>query len=111
MAVKLVFTTKLQETPAEQLQTIEQESKSLICILFIKTEYPSSSRTFLLEISWIFIDYHSNFRRFRNKSHFPRDAKRSYEETYYSHTLSVVSTVNVILFTIQCTTSQHFLFK
>ncbi|KAG5455180.1 hypothetical protein CSKR_112107 [Clonorchis sinensis] len=31
--------------------------------------------------------------KFRNRSHFSRDAKRMYEKTYYSHASSVVSTV------------------
>ncbi|GAA56549.1 hypothetical protein CLF_111088 [Clonorchis sinensis] len=31
--------------------------------------------------------------KFRNRSHFSRDAKRIYEKTYYSHASSVVSTV------------------
>ncbi|GAA49096.1 hypothetical protein CLF_102480, partial [Clonorchis sinensis] len=33
---------------------------------------------------------------FRNRSHFSRDAKRIYEETYYSHASSVVSTVTPV---------------
>ncbi|KAG5442681.1 hypothetical protein CSKR_110634 [Clonorchis sinensis] len=31
--------------------------------------------------------------KFRNKSHFSREAKRIYEKTYYSHASSVASTV------------------
>ncbi|KAG5451296.1 hypothetical protein CSKR_106581 [Clonorchis sinensis] len=36
-------------------------------------------------------------RQFRNRSHFSRDAKQSYEKTYYSHASSVVSTVTPTL--------------
>ncbi|KAG5454453.1 hypothetical protein CSKR_113118 [Clonorchis sinensis] len=38
----------LWQTPTKQLQTIGQESKRLICTLFLKTEHPhASSSTFL----------------------------------------------------------------
>ncbi|KER23709.1 hypothetical protein T265_08474 [Opisthorchis viverrini] len=54
-------------------------------ILFIKTEYPSSSLTRLPELSWISIDYHSNvnerykaFHEFRGKSRLSIVAKRIY---------------------------------
>ncbi|KER33463.1 hypothetical protein T265_00581 [Opisthorchis viverrini] len=46
--------------PTEQLQTIGQGSKPLICILFTKSKYPYSSRTRLFELSWMLIEYHSN---------------------------------------------------
>ncbi|KAG5448818.1 hypothetical protein CSKR_103532 [Clonorchis sinensis] len=34
--------------------------------------------------------------KFRNRSHFSRDAKRIYEKTCYSHAASVVSTVTLV---------------
>ncbi|KER32391.1 hypothetical protein T265_01613 [Opisthorchis viverrini] len=53
--------------PTEHLQTAGQGNKTLLCILFIKTECPSSTRTRLLELSWIFIDYYSNILLFKRR--------------------------------------------
>ncbi|KAG5444234.1 hypothetical protein CSKR_104503 [Clonorchis sinensis] len=68
-----------------------------------KTEYPSSPSARLPELSWIFVDCYSDaskcykrLHKYRNRSHFSRDAKRIYEKTYYSHASSVASTVTMV---------------
>ncbi|KER22118.1 hypothetical protein T265_09715 [Opisthorchis viverrini] len=54
--IPAILSVPLLATPSEQLQIIRQGSKTLICILFTKTEYQFSPRTRLPELSWIFID-------------------------------------------------------
>ncbi|KAG5443194.1 hypothetical protein CSKR_110542 [Clonorchis sinensis] len=46
-------------TPTEQLQTIEQGSKSLICISFTKLNIPLLLERVFLNFLWIFIDCYS----------------------------------------------------
>ncbi|KAG5453784.1 hypothetical protein CSKR_113840, partial [Clonorchis sinensis] len=82
------------------LQTIERGSKTLICISFTKLNiHLLLERVFLnfsgysLTVTQMQVNATKRLHKFRNRSHFSRDAKRSYEKTYYSHTLSVVSTV------------------
>ncbi|KAG5446578.1 hypothetical protein CSKR_112365 [Clonorchis sinensis] len=43
-------------TPTEQLQTIEQGSKTLICISFTKLNIPLLLERVFLNFLWIFID-------------------------------------------------------
>ncbi|KAG5454382.1 hypothetical protein CSKR_107237 [Clonorchis sinensis] len=82
------------------LQTIEQGSKTLICISFTKLNihlllecvflnFPGYSLT----VTQMQANATKRLHKFRNRSHFSRDAKRIYEKTYYSHASSVVSTV------------------
>ncbi|KAG5447322.1 hypothetical protein CSKR_109847 [Clonorchis sinensis] len=86
-----------------RLQTIGQGSITLICILFTKLNIH-----LLLEcVFLIFPGYSLTVTRmqanatkrphkFRNRSHFPSDAKRIYENTHYSHASSVASTVTPV---------------
>ncbi|KAG5454301.1 hypothetical protein CSKR_113992, partial [Clonorchis sinensis] len=83
-------------TPTERLQTIEQGSKTLICILFTKLNiHLLLERVFLtfsgysLTVTQIQTNARKRLYKFRNRTHFPRDAKRIYEKTYYSHASSV----------------------
>ncbi|KAG5442120.1 hypothetical protein CSKR_112740 [Clonorchis sinensis] len=46
-------------TPTEQLQTIEQGSKTLICISFTKLNIPLLLERVFLNFLWIFIDCYS----------------------------------------------------
>ncbi|KAG5452924.1 hypothetical protein CSKR_107472 [Clonorchis sinensis] len=75
-------------TPTQQLQTIEQESKTLICISSTKLNIH-----LLLERA----NDTKRLRQFRNRSPFSRDAKQIYEKTYYSHASSVASTVTPVV--------------
>ncbi|KAG5453167.1 hypothetical protein CSKR_106997 [Clonorchis sinensis] len=83
-----------------QLQTIEQGSKTLICISFTKLNiHLLLERVFLnfsgysLTVTQIQANATKRLRQFRNRSHFSRDAKQIYEKTCYSHASSVVSAV------------------
>ncbi|KAG5441253.1 hypothetical protein CSKR_102470 [Clonorchis sinensis] len=87
-------------TPTEQLQTIEQGSKTLICISFTKLNIHLLLERVCLNFSGYSLtatqmqaNTTKGLHKFRNRSHFSRDAKRIYEKTYYSHASSVVSTV------------------
>ncbi|KAG5451198.1 hypothetical protein CSKR_102628 [Clonorchis sinensis] len=82
------------------IQTIEQESKTLICIPFTKLNVHLLLECFLLNFSGysltvtqIQANATMRLRQFRNRSHFSRDAMQIYKKTYYSHASSVVSTV------------------
>ncbi|KAG5454470.1 hypothetical protein CSKR_114339, partial [Clonorchis sinensis] len=82
------------------LQTIEQRSKTLICISFTKLNiHLLLERVFLnfsgysLTVTQMQANATQRLHKFRKRSHFSRDAKRIYEKTYYSHASSVVSTV------------------
>ncbi|KAG5443964.1 hypothetical protein CSKR_103785 [Clonorchis sinensis] len=82
------------------LQTIKQGSKTLICISFTKLNiHLLLERVFLnfsgysLTVTQMQTNVTKRLHRFRDSSHFSRDAKRIYEKTYYSHASSVVSTV------------------
>ncbi|KAG5446461.1 hypothetical protein CSKR_105825 [Clonorchis sinensis] len=86
-----------------RLDTIEQGSKTLICISFTKLNiHLLLERVFLnfsgysLTVTQIQANATKRLRQFRNRSHFSRDAKRIYEKTYYSHPSSVVSTVALV---------------
>ncbi|KAG5448644.1 hypothetical protein CSKR_104074 [Clonorchis sinensis] len=48
-----------RRTPTEQLQTIEQGSKTLICISFTKLNIPLLLERVFLNFLWIFIDCYS----------------------------------------------------
>ncbi|KAG5445997.1 hypothetical protein CSKR_108117 [Clonorchis sinensis] len=116
-------TSEKEEDPrCGDLQTIGQGSKTLICISFTKLNIHLLLERVFMNFSWIFIDRYSNaskcykaifpgysltvtqmqanaikkLHKFRNRSHFSRDAKRIYEMTYYSHASSVVSTVTPV---------------
>ncbi|KAG5442325.1 hypothetical protein CSKR_109857 [Clonorchis sinensis] len=85
-------------------QTIGQGSKTLICISFTKLNIHLLLERVLLNIpgySLAVTQMQTNatkrLHKFRNRSHFSRDAKRIYKKTYYSHTSSVVSTVTPVL--------------
>ncbi|KAG5446643.1 hypothetical protein CSKR_108302 [Clonorchis sinensis] len=85
---------------AHQLQTIEQGSKSLICISFTKLNiHLLLERVFLnfsgysLTVTQIHTNATKRLGQFPNRYHFSRHTKRIYERTYYSHASSVVSTV------------------
>ncbi|KER23350.1 hypothetical protein T265_08760 [Opisthorchis viverrini] len=80
------------KTPAEQLQTIGQKSKTLICILFTTLNiHLLLERAYLnflgysLTVTQMQASATKRLHKFRNRSHFSRDAKRIYEKTYYSH--------------------------
>ncbi|KAG5447170.1 hypothetical protein CSKR_106415, partial [Clonorchis sinensis] len=84
------------------LQTVEQGSKTLICISFTKLNIhlllERVSRNFSvysLTVTQMQANATERLRQFRNRSHFSRDAKWIYEKTYYSHASSVVSTVTL----------------
>ncbi|KAG5442484.1 hypothetical protein CSKR_114494 [Clonorchis sinensis] len=90
----------LQSTFGRQLQTIEQGSKTLICISFTKLNiHLLLERVFLnfsgysLTVTQLQANATKRLHQFRNRSHFSKDAKQIYEKTYYSHASSVVSTV------------------
>ncbi|KAG5449078.1 hypothetical protein CSKR_100267 [Clonorchis sinensis] len=81
-------------------RTIEQGSKTLICIQFTKLNiHLPLERVFLkfsgysLTVTQIKANATNRLRQFRNRSHFSGDAKRIYGKTYYSRVSSVVSTV------------------
>ncbi|KAG5445346.1 hypothetical protein CSKR_113240 [Clonorchis sinensis] len=85
------------------LQTIGQGSKTLICILFTKLNiHLLLERVFLnfpvypLTVTQMQANATKRLHKFRNRSHFSRDAKRIYEKTYYSHASSIVSTVTQV---------------
>ncbi|KAG5454748.1 hypothetical protein CSKR_104354 [Clonorchis sinensis] len=78
------------------LVTIEQGSKTLICISFTKLNiHLLLERVFLnfsgysLTVSQIQANATKRLHKFRNRYHFSRDAKRIYGKTYYSHASSV----------------------
>ncbi|KAG5454347.1 hypothetical protein CSKR_108937, partial [Clonorchis sinensis] len=84
------------------VQIIEQGSKTLICISFTKLNI----RLLLERVFLNFSGYSLTFtqmqanatkrlHKFRNRSHFSRDAKRIYEKIYYSHASAVLSTVTL----------------
>ncbi|KAG5443505.1 hypothetical protein CSKR_101065 [Clonorchis sinensis] len=84
--------------------TIEQESKTLICISFTKLNiHLLLERVFLnfsgypLILTEIQANATKRLHQFRNRFHFSRDTKRIYEKTCYSHASSVVSTVTQVL--------------
>ncbi|KAG5441521.1 hypothetical protein CSKR_109764 [Clonorchis sinensis] len=84
--------------------TIEQGSKTLICIWFTKLNiHLLLERVFLnfsgysLTATQLQANATKQVHKFRNRSHFSRDAKRIYEKMCYSHTSSVVSTVTSIV--------------
>ncbi|KAG5445992.1 hypothetical protein CSKR_108123 [Clonorchis sinensis] len=86
------------------LQTIEQGSKTLICISFTKLNiHLLLERVFLnfsgypLTVTQIQANATKRLHKFRNRSRFSRDAKRIYEKTCYSHASSVVSTVTLVV--------------
>ncbi|KAG5446372.1 hypothetical protein CSKR_110254 [Clonorchis sinensis] len=81
--------------------TIEQGSKTLICISFTKLNiHLLLERVFLnfseysLTVTQMQANAAKSLHKFRNRSHFSRDAKRIYEKTCYS---SVVSTVTPVV--------------
>ncbi|KAG5454253.1 hypothetical protein CSKR_113703 [Clonorchis sinensis] len=89
--------------PCEPL-TIEQGSKTLICISFTKLNiHLLLERVFLnfsgysSTVTQIQANATKRLRQFRNRFHFSRDAKQIYEKTYYSYASSVVSTVTPLL--------------
>ncbi|KAG5447933.1 hypothetical protein CSKR_100953 [Clonorchis sinensis] len=86
-----------------KLQTIGQGSKTLICILFTKLNiHLLLERAFLkcsgysLIVTQMKANATRRLHKFRNKSHFSRDAKRIYEKTYYSHASPVGSAVTPV---------------
>ncbi|KAG5453845.1 hypothetical protein CSKR_109617 [Clonorchis sinensis] len=90
----------IRETPPQKLQTIGQGSKTLICILFTKLNiHLLHKRVFLnfpgysLTLTQVQANGTKRLHKFRNRSHFSRDAKWIYEKTYYSHASSVAPTV------------------
>ncbi|KAG5446311.1 hypothetical protein CSKR_113503 [Clonorchis sinensis] len=90
-------------TLAPTALTIEQGIKTLICISFTKLNiHLLLERVFLnlsgysLTVTQIQANATKRLYKFRNRSHFSRDAKRIYEKTCYSHASSVVSTVTPI---------------
>ncbi|KAG5452885.1 hypothetical protein CSKR_107430, partial [Clonorchis sinensis] len=87
----------------DELQTIEQGRKTLICISFTKLNiHLLLERAFLnfsgdsLTVTQMQANATKSLHKFRNRSHFSRDATRIYEKTCYSHASSVVSTVTVV---------------
>ncbi|KAG5446780.1 hypothetical protein CSKR_105551, partial [Clonorchis sinensis] len=87
---------------SKTLQNIGQGSKTVICISFTKLNIDRLfERVFLnflgylLTVTQMQANATKPFHKFRNRSHFSRDAKRIYEKTYYSHASSVVSTVTL----------------
>ncbi|KAG5453104.1 hypothetical protein CSKR_104190 [Clonorchis sinensis] len=90
--------------PGYSLTTIEQGSKTLICISSTKLNiHLLLERVFLnfpgysLTVTQMQANATKRFHKFRNRSHFSRDAKRIYKKTYYSHASSVVSTVTLVV--------------
>ncbi|KAG5441622.1 hypothetical protein CSKR_114412, partial [Clonorchis sinensis] len=82
------------------LQTIGQGSTTLICILFternihlilerVLLNFPGYSLT----VTQMQANVTKRLHKFRNRSRFPRDAKRIYEKTYYSHASPVLYAV------------------
>ncbi|KAG5453811.1 hypothetical protein CSKR_112380, partial [Clonorchis sinensis] len=87
---------------AHQLQTIKQESKTLICISFTKLNIhlllervSLNFHGYSLTVTQIQANATKRLHKFRDRSHFSRDAERVYEKTCYSHASSVVSTVTL----------------
>ncbi|KAG5447072.1 hypothetical protein CSKR_108920, partial [Clonorchis sinensis] len=83
--------------------TIEQGRKTLICISFTKLNiHLLLERVFLnfsgysLTVTQIQANATKRLHKFRNRSHFSRDAKRIYEKTCYSQASSVASTVTPV---------------
>ncbi|KAG5445493.1 hypothetical protein CSKR_100981 [Clonorchis sinensis] len=77
--------------------------RTLICILFTKLNiHLLVERVFLnfpgysLTVTQMQANTTKGLQKFRNRSHFSRDAKRIYEKTYYSHASSVVSTGTLV---------------
>ncbi|KAG5447578.1 hypothetical protein CSKR_101344 [Clonorchis sinensis] len=78
-------------------------SKTLICISFTKLNiHLLLERVFLnfsgysLTVTQTQANATKRLHKFRNRSHFSRDAKRIYEKTYHSHASSVASTVTMV---------------
>ncbi|KAG5452265.1 hypothetical protein CSKR_106693 [Clonorchis sinensis] len=93
----------IKETPTQQLQTIGQGSKTLICILFTKLNvYLILERVllnfprYLLTVTQMQVNATKRLHKFPNRSQFSRDKKRIYKKTYYSHASSVVSTATLV---------------
>ncbi|KAG5450233.1 PHOsphatase [Clonorchis sinensis] len=87
----------------DPLQTIEQRSKTLICISFTKLHvHLLLERVFLnfsgysLTVTQIQANATKRLHQFLNTIHFSRDGKLIYEKTCYSHVSSVVSTVTPV---------------
>ncbi|KAG5446459.1 hypothetical protein CSKR_105827 [Clonorchis sinensis] len=102
MTVAFDNTDSLVPPKIGYFRTIEQGSKTLICIPFTKLNiHLLLERVFLnfsgysLTVTQIQANATKRLHQFRNRSHFLRDAKRIYEKTYYSHASSVVSTVTL----------------
>ncbi|KAG5441942.1 hypothetical protein CSKR_107976, partial [Clonorchis sinensis] len=83
-------------TPTEQLQTIEQGSKTLICISFTKLNNHLLLERVFPNFIWMFIDCYSTASKFYKETPQIPDAKRIYEKTCYSHAASVVPTVTPV---------------
>ncbi|KAG5445372.1 hypothetical protein CSKR_104634 [Clonorchis sinensis] len=82
--------------PTEQLQTIEQGSKTLICISFTKLNIHLLLERVFPNFFRIFIDCYSTASKCYKETPQIPDTKRIYEETCYSHAASVVSTVTPV---------------
>ncbi|KAG5441794.1 hypothetical protein CSKR_110600 [Clonorchis sinensis] len=96
--------TKIYLLWSLNLRTIGQESKTLICISFTKLNiHLLLERVFLnfsrysLTVTQMRANATKRLHKFRNRSHFSRDAKQIYEKTCYSHASSVVSTVTLVV--------------
>ncbi|KAG5444809.1 hypothetical protein CSKR_105194, partial [Clonorchis sinensis] len=84
-------------TSTEQLQTIEQGSRTLICISFTKLNIHLLLERVFPNFIWMFIDCYSTASKcYKETAQIP-DAKRIYEKTCYSHAASVVSTVTPVV--------------
>ncbi|GAA55257.1 hypothetical protein CLF_107497 [Clonorchis sinensis] len=69
--------------------------KSDLILICIRQNTP---KFIILIISNIKANATKRLHKFRNRSHFARDAKRIYEKTYYSPASSVVSSVTLLVF-------------
>ncbi|KAG5453341.1 hypothetical protein CSKR_109355 [Clonorchis sinensis] len=85
--------------------TIEQGSKTLICISLTKLNiHLLLARVFLnfpgysLTVAQMQAHATKRLHKFRNRPHFSRHTKPIYEKTYCSHASSVVSTVTSVAF-------------
>ncbi|KAG5450060.1 hypothetical protein CSKR_113375, partial [Clonorchis sinensis] len=87
------------------LGLIRQGSKTVICTSLTKLNihlflecvflnFPGYSLT----VTQMQANATKRLHKFRNRSHFSRDAKRIYEKTYYSHATSIVSTVTMVVY-------------
>ncbi|KAG5443195.1 hypothetical protein CSKR_110543 [Clonorchis sinensis] len=101
--------------PPGGMATIGQGIKTLICILFTKLNiHLLLERVFLnfpgysLTVTQMQANATRRLHKFRNRSHFSRDAKRIYEKTYYAHASSVLSGVTVVVTENSSTAQDRF---